>query len=785
MPNIFDKILILFIFFSLIAFYQAKIPGIFSVKQTIPKNFIEIMIAINEFLKKNSNVNPEKNSTEFSKCIGFTALETVSTDTFLQMFTSTGKGLNERGLEDECIFANITDTTLAYYLFIFDLGGFESFTEDVSTLNFLNQTSFYIGGCLLSECKYFIHLLLDRTINEKFFNYLSTVNIKDISYEIRERKEGSHSWDVTKKNPFWTGLFLALLLLSVLFLMCGIISFYHKSSYDMESIEKDSKKEDDFYYDDSESDETAPKKRDKTIFTLPENEVNGNNSFCSSCLEFFNIFSGIKILSGKVNLYYDGTSLELISLFRVVFLFMITYYQNMVTLIKIPLRDLYEETFYKNLWFGTIKFSGFALDCMINLDGVIMMFKLMSFMKKNLYDKATTSPSLLTMLRFYSKVFSKFVPFFFLFFFANYFDEKFVRIFGANALFGYYKHKIHNNNYQSLLLKTIIPGYLFKLAYKKDVPNEFFEHYRYVIMLINEFYVFTFVFLLIYIGYKIRKQIYDAVIFLLVFANIAATYWSCGINPDEGSLEKKYTFNRVIGTIFSIRYPHIMFNTYMIGVFTGVALFHFKDILSKNPVSEEKNTYSPFKFLYFLMKCIDTLGLCLNYTFLMISFLVMVLASISFNLLFLTKYKTLSIDFNVIEKVIYYYEKFLFLVSFNVAILLLTKISNELSLKKYSSGYMNNIVPRVYISFLCYISEFLYGTYVLFKFQLRMTYQNILFITMGIFMFVFSVSLIVTIELELPIRKFTIWVQSLLKEKENIDDTGSQLDETRKTLIER
>ena len=123
----------------------------------------------------------------------------------------------------------------------------------------------------------------------------------------------------------------------------------------------------------------------KKIPLIAKNEE--KKSFCYLIFSNLNVGNFLQILIKKKNDIYDETNLEFIAFLRFIIIFSLTFIQNIYVLIQIPSKDFFEKEFYQNPSFFIIKFSSFSLDIYISIEGFIMIFKLLSYIKKNVYKK--------------------------------------------------------------------------------------------------------------------------------------------------------------------------------------------------------------------------------------------------------------------------------------------------------------------------------------------------------------------------------------------------------------
>ena len=77
----------------------------------------------------------------------------ISNDTYFDLFSFSGKGISELGLEAECYLSK--KASLTYYLFMYQYNttSFDTFSDDGYVYKFMNHTTFYTGICIYQTWK--------------------------------------------------------------------------------------------------------------------------------------------------------------------------------------------------------------------------------------------------------------------------------------------------------------------------------------------------------------------------------------------------------------------------------------------------------------------------------------------------------------------------------------------------------------------------------------------------------------------------------------------------------
>lgn len=765
-----------------------------------------IIMAIIIFLQSHSKV--QLDDEEGLKCLD--SAYTQKTESYFDLFSFSGKGISELGLEAECYLSKKNNFTYYLLMYQFNTSLFDTFEDDGNVYKFMNHTTFYTGVCIFKSCSSWIEKMFNRTDNEKFYNYIENeALIRDIV-----PLKGNNTFpnynnieDNVKPLEYWLFLIIivVILLLLILQIIIGILTvcifsaqnknsqqnlvpYKNYNNFDSSFDEEEEEEEDDSDIILTQNFQNSIRKEKESNKIFGPKEINDNekeeiNKKCkchkciSKIIDFFSFISNMKLLSSWKNKYYNDKDLEVISFLKVIVLIFLTFFHNFDTLIKIPARDFANGAFYKSYWFFFLKISGFASECWISLDGFAMIYKLMHYLKKNMYEKGDNSISLKVLSIFYLRVLTKLIVFIILYFLTGLCAQFIIWLFSNDTLYNYTTKKIFNLSNVESLEKFIIPGYNFYMSYSNKFDSRFFGYNKMLVMFVNEFYVFTFVLILIYISFKIRSKIWDFAMVIIFLSNYGLTILTC---PADIFIEEEYyNFNKIVRSLHNIRYPHLMFNNYMIGLFTGLSCFYFKDVISKSSITNEKNTYCPFKFCYHLVKSIDIFDPIVKKIITYFDLILLFVFSMSFSFMVTAKNDLLIKD-NAFTKFLYYYEKGIFLFIFNFLILLLETYSDDSSLKHLINASIFVVFSRTSFCYLCCLNCFIYGAYCLFYFQLKLSYQNLWFISFGLFMFCYFLSLVVAILLEVPIRVliknliFYIERKSKPQPKRKLSDEGNK-----------
>ena len=642
------------------------------------------------------------------------------------MYIYSGKGIAEPGLELEC---NLLDN-FTYFFLTYKYTNL-SFGNESQIYQFIQQKSFYTGICIANYCKNFVEKILNQSKNAKFFSYLKKEwFIDEIKY---------HSNNNTNDKII---LLIIIIIISIIFIQI-LFSFLYNCIYSTEQNEKNIVKDDDFLNENN---------NEITIFENKVPLISENKKTKSCCyliLSNFNISYFFNILSKKKNEIYDETNLEFIAFLRFLLMMTLTFIQNIYVLTEIPVKDFFDQEFYEHFLFFMIKFSSFSLDLYISIEGFLMIFKLLSFIKKNVYSQNKNNVSFFIFLIFiYHSLYKIFSTFILFFIFDYFFGKNLISFFSSGSLHLYYINHVFNKTYHDYFINLIFPSTLV-LPYKEKYSEVFYAYYTYIILYLNEFFVFLFSLLLIYISFKLKNKIYDIILFILIFLNILSTIL-VKFHDDQIYDTDNYDFPKIINGMYNIKYPHLMLNNYFMGIFAGVICFSLRDFISNNSIVQSDNKYIPFDFLFDIFRCFGLISDKIKIIFIIIFCVVLMLLSSSFYFLEKINNKFL-IKFNLIEQIIYYYEKSLIVFFYNLIIIFVYSIDYNMS---KGNNFFNFFIffSRIDFSYIITNWKFIFSFYCLYNFQLKLSYPNIMFVSFGLFMIIFIINIILTLAIVLPFK---------------------------------
>lgn len=691
--------------------------------------------------------------------------DNLQKDTLENILNSSGKGISDIGLEDDCIYSyNLT------YLFInYTLNQNVSSSDPLfnNLYNFLEQSTFFTGICTWRECNDLYQSFFDYDLNQIFFDTLKdnygVVNLTLYKMNYQEKKMENKLWENPRMKFFLICVWCFVAYISFRF----VISFLGYLIYEVNSDSDENSSNEipynqntsyndtqlNYYYFNSTVNDTnrlhfiTPKIKSKNDDQI----LNKSGFYCIYQIMSFRL--SLNFLFKKKNSYYNEENLEILAGIRFYIFFFLTFLQNIIGITKLPHRDSTGYNYYSSFWFLFVKYSSHLLQCFAALNGVYLGYKIMNFIKKN-----KNKFELKHFFIFYLKSFLPIILFLISFFILHLYVRELGYMLKNLTIFEYF---VDSNIYSKTCVKDpkilFIPFYL-QYAYSEQ-EDRYIHCFRFAYFVMSEFYCFTFFLILVYFLMKIKSKKLDLFIYILNICNIIFSYFYFVHKlKNENS---NYTLNSIYGEIFSIKYPHLFFNLYFIGINVGIMYFYYKDLLSSNPVIE-KWEYNPFMFNFFMMKFIDKKSENFKKLIMIISTSVCILISLSFyffQIFFNLKnseskvYKNqIFINGNFIIDFIFIYEGKIFTLMFLIFLITLLLYQRDFSIKKILSSKL--FTPMNRISFAFFIShDFIIVTfYALYNIQIYLNFQNTFFMTFALLVILVVFSFIAVILYELPLR---------------------------------
>ena len=682
---------------------------------------------------------------------------------FIYLLSYSGRTYSDLGNEYSC-----NQQGFSYYLFSYNIYSIDKLDINSKKIfEFFDKTNFYTGICLPNICE---DLLKDLFINYKndVVEYVKFKRIGDYSDENEISSENTPYYSVNKNGDFdkevtliekdkynafyiifyiFIGVLCFEAVVSAIFFLRPYIRNKSKL-FDISLLEGND-------YDDDD-DGTDDDIQEKIIYYNPS--ISREKVSCFELYKFlymhFSLSNNIIVLTSRKSIFYSNKNLEIIYKFKILCLILITFSVNFDVYIRLPSRNFVDKEFiYKNIYFILIKFSSFGLNMFICLEGFEALFKFMSYYKKNFFELGHKTMTFKGLLKFFYFSCYKIVSFFILFFVINYLSRYYIYNHYGGKLYQYFADNIYNKD----TLEIFKPKYFFYFFYyfgiKENIDEEFLFKNKMTLLIINEFYCFVITILIFFIGIKLKRKIYDAMILLVLLISFISSYLCDFVDKKENEL---YKYDKITQNISLVKYPLIFFNHYLIGAITGIICFYLRDATTNNSMANQENC--PFNIILCIIESIDNLKeKCRKIFIIILIFIQIFICSFYTCLLYIKDDDNVSLDLTFSIKLLFYYEPGAFILLFCIIIILF--YLKSLEKKVFDSYSILNLLYQINFSYINTVYILMYTFYCYYETQFKLSYQNLWLSTFGFF-FLFSVeNLVITLIIIMP---FKIWIFPLL-----------------------
>ena len=802
---------------------------------------MEIAMFIYEYMEGNDIMNSTFYNEQFSKCIYQGIFEHLDDKNLLSTcMIGSGKALNDFGNEFEC--DNTFQSQAQYFTLHFSLSNYGTIQseESINVLEFLDQHYFYIGLCLPRECKDALNYLIkDEKILEVIHKKGNLSNF--ISY---------YKDDVVTMskeiNPIFDYTIIAYIVIVAIKIIIGTIRinvinkgykvyFAEKKNKRKKRKTKDNKnqpnkdnkekKEEENLKNEINNDEEKKGNNSSLLSmqymeknnnisnfynqkingSLPNEELNLYNPFSDNEKQFplylkiiksLDFYDNVYILSMLSNKYYNSFKINRLYLIRLIIMIMSIIYQIVYAQMDLPYRYYINPHFYMDFNFILVKFCINASTFWITLDSVIIGYKIMSFMKKEILLSKRRTLNILNLFKFLLLVIPKFFMFFFAFVYLHIFASNLTfELCKSNKIYSsflYYNDTVQQRTHSirqtgknfNKIFKNFIPfklnyiDYFEKVEPQRDINFNFSDtnngtkNFRFdasgyelpspfltntdlfVNVYFNEFYLLILMLIITYMSYKLRTKIFD---YLILLINIILFFVPLLKMSNEKN--NNYTLRYVLGQNYSEKYTHYCINFFYFGFMIGVMKFyHEENLLNMNNKDQNAQEMElPFEFCQKIIASINKLKFGLKRTILLLSLIFMFLIASSFNIMqYYSERVDLELyqlyDFKSFILFLFIFEKNLSGIFFFVFLLMYIvypKTTNIIQLAE-SNGF--TIIERISSCFYCSFCYLIYAQFCIFIIYFQFTYMNLFLNTLGIFLIIFTFSLFNTTIFELPLR---------------------------------
>ena len=686
------------------------------------------------------------------------------TSNFMQIFLlSDFNKISSLYKEEEC-----DNNNFSYFLFIYQLENSSiNNDEEKQILEFSDyKNKFSTGICVPNNCKKYIEetIFENKTLkNSKLKSLLEKkIKINELIYYIKENNK--------KKEIFLITIIKIYILIRIIITCLNEYSYCHKKeeSISIEEIEEESNEDEieSICSEDSNSKNNITnysnkKKNNEEIFgnEIFRKSIKFENNEKKGIFFSFNLVRNLSIYnSKKEKKWFNDENLEIINFIRSLLLFFCIFERQIYSDIKFPTKDIFNYKYYSKFRFIFGKFCQFSCVCYYCLDGFLLSFKFLYFYKKNCIIKKNKFYK--AFYKFLIMTIPKIILYYFNFYLLHFHTIDIVSNFNVDSGDKYYlsdliKYECYD---KTKLLNYIFnfKSFFFPNSTKLDDCHKIFYIYHNELIMLFIFIIF-FIILMICESFIVEIIIINIPLIPLIFYFVFFQEF------------QNYDVYFFYGEINTIKYIYFFIGIYFIGILNGIAYFHFIDSISPTRIKE----YIPFKFLGKFAQFLHQINNIFKGLIIIFCSIIIILLSSSFYICRMI-YDTITFKINGFMIFLYYYEKNLFVIFFNLLLLVLL-VFGESFLTQLGKISLINLISRNSFTIFASYDYLIIIFYTIFDYESTFTLIDSLFFACGEFFFVIVFSLFFDTLFELPFRIIIIEFNHSIKEFNEKDDKLEKL----------
>lgn len=757
---------------------MSKVKGLFE----NPINFDELIKAIAEFIEENSNykiiveeVVGDCLVEVFNYANDISKLENI-------LLAFSGKGPNQIGGRSQC-----EAYREKYLLFDYKINPMSYYKNKKLQDAYMFQMPlrYFTGICLPSSCDNLYKRFFSKEENELFFQYLFSIGVDSFKTVVIEDE-----YYPSQESAFEiiSIIISVYFIFGVLFTIVSEITVYCYNRAHKNKLEKNHSNNDESIY----TDNLNILGNYTSITISPPILKQKDNSLVKLMKRLSKYFSFIRVLNNLFsmkNKYYNSTDLTFLSLIRFVSLLMITIYFSFEIMLKLPQKDSSLDYIFEDLSFIIVKLSIFWIDVFILIEGIFLGYRLL----KDIQDFEF---KLNLIFKVAAKLYTRMISFVFIYVFLYMLILSLGQFFNSSDLLLYFVKILYDNQLcytsPSSVFYTFYLQYFNKGSYydnddqdkySKCNSYQLFSCFTFFQIAFNLFVSIMFQTFIVYISMKIKRVWFDAVVFTLNILNIVGIFLYFMLYDKIDTFPENLNISIVLGEKLTYYNTHLFFSLFHIGFNIGVIIFYYNDIVTNtilysnmlssskrkrslksnmtNETSETslvsritliKNGYLPYFHCFKTMMYLSKLSKIKWKLIFILSFLCLLVTSLSSYIIYKVNDNNLSVPINFWIRLIYLYEKKVFILGMSCLIL-----SIYLYPKKESKSYDNKLLlifERISFNYLCAIQSFTVLFFNIFNVDYRLKLVNILYFSISILFVCSLFSILITTAFEYPLRVY-------------------------------
>ena len=489
----------------------------------------------------------------------------------------------------------------------------------------------------------------------------------------------------------------------------------------------------------------------------------------------------IFIFFSKRNRYFNDNGLELLNFMKAIILYLIIFTNTFNSLMVLPSKDILNISFLQSNSIIFYLLFNASLNYWVFLEAAYTSYKLLIFIKTQMYLYYKNKNFYFNLLVIYGKFILLFIPkmaTFILCYYFFYFDvEKFKALFQAKTTFKYITEKVIYNNNITTCHQKYNNIFTSLLIFSNNI-NKFKSCFDFTFINFNIFLCSFCSMILLYFAFIIRRKIFEI---LLIIVNLGL-FIALMLIVDDPYIQKDktidFTFYHLKGQEYTIKIFHLSLLVYNLGFIFGILYFNYNNnknlkIINENnkslhkgindKISEFNLNYYPLSFFNTLLKFIHNLNFGIKTIIILICSIVMFIISFAFRN-YIKNNMNRVLTLNTMSILYFLFGKNIFIIFFFIINLILITLPKKGLYKTLVKLRLNNALSRTGFTIICLYQILAYFSFTGFLVKIKFNLSTFILISIGNFLIVFILCLLLNIIFELPIR---IIIKKIIRFKKN------------------
>lgn len=620
-----------------------------------------------------------------------------------------GSGLTfeSLGLEEECYEQNKNFLYLTYN------PSNETASLSGQIYHFLEKKNKSIGLCLDANCATYYKEMLNMHKNKLFNQYLTAQqNVSNLVLQKSLFNTSQLMDEIINQYNFkaltallW--VIVTCILIRILFTLIGYVIVNSADEEELPDVDFDVKS-----ISRGDLGDLALEASEGMLFPTKQKKKGTLVDFIIS----LNLIDSFRKLFQLHNTIYNEKDIVLVSGIRMLMLIFVIVAQNTCYMVKQPHKSSALVNLFRRNSFIFLKFSIYAFEGIKILNGVLLGYKLVSYLRK-VHHKGEII-SIKHMFKFYMKSIVYVLSFIFIFFcIQQLFLEMGMKIKPSSHYEFFSKELNENIECLNKPWTIFIPFYLQYFSSQIGITNQ--TCFKTAFFTLSEFYCFTFIIIITYIFIKLKAKLIEMSLFIV---NMLLIFFAYFISIESKTiLGEKLKFSIIDGPSETLALPHMFFLFYYVGFNIGIMFYfwvnleniytEYNDILT----NKKTNLYLPFEYNLHLMKLFSKPTQWIKSVLAVVFGLLLLLAPfVCYKRLKYSQKDNFVPKINIVDTLFYVYEPVFYSLMFSFFVIFIMMSDRRSFIPNFFRSKLFNGINRIFFAgfnLFNFITQLFHGLY--------------------------------------------------------------------------